>query len=47
MIASVIREPESEEARERVKRQVGELTALFPMYQNRYKEAKSESISAS
>ena len=47
MIASVIHEPQSEEVRERVKREVSELTARFPMYQNRYKEAKSESISAS
>src|SRR5215212_5717554 len=47
MIAAIMHEPESEEIRARVKREVAELTARFPMYPNRYKEAKSESISAS
>jgi glycine hydroxymethyltransferase len=32
MIASIIREPESEEVKTRVKREVAELTARFPMY---------------
>jgi glycine hydroxymethyltransferase len=47
MIASIIREPESEEARARVKGEVIELTEKFPMYPNRYKTAKTEAISAS
>jgi glycine hydroxymethyltransferase len=46
LIASMIREPKSDETRSRVKREVKELTARFPMYPNRYKEAKSESLSA-
>jgi glycine hydroxymethyltransferase len=37
MIAAVIREPESDEVRSQVSRQVAELTARFPMYQARYK----------
>lgn len=40
MIASVIREPESEEVKNRVKNEVEELTQKFPMYQNRYKESE-------
>ncbi len=47
MIASIIREPESEEVRMRVKREVMELTENFPMYPGRYKAAKTEAISAS
>jgi glycine hydroxymethyltransferase len=47
MIASIIREPESEEVRVRVKREVMELTEKFPMYPGRYKAAKTEAISAS
>jgi glycine hydroxymethyltransferase len=47
MIASIIREPESEEERERVKREVIELTEKFPMYPSRYKAVKTEAISAS
>ncbi len=47
MIASIIREPESEEARTRVKREVIELTEKFPMYPNRYKAEKTGAISAS
>jgi glycine hydroxymethyltransferase len=47
MIASIIREPESEEVKTQVKKGVAELTAKFPMYPNRLKEMKSESISAS
>jgi glycine hydroxymethyltransferase len=37
MIAGVIREPGSEEIRSRVRRQVAELTARFPMYPGRLK----------
>jgi hypothetical protein len=47
MIAAIIREPKSEETRVRVRSEVKELTARFPMYPNRYREAKSDSISAS
>jgi len=47
MIASIIREPNSEAVQARVKREVAELTAKFPMYPTRYKEAKTEAISAS
>src|SRR5215212_7664614 len=35
LIASVIREPESEEVKERVKREVAELTEKFPLYVHR------------
>jgi glycine hydroxymethyltransferase len=38
MIAAVIAEPESEEVQARVKREVAEITAKFPMYPNRLKE---------
>ena len=47
MIASIIREPESEDVRTKVKRDVAELTAKFPMYPNRYKPDQIEAISAS
>jgi len=46
-IASIIREPESEDVKAKVKREVAELTAKFPMYPNRYKAAKTDAISAS
>lgn len=38
MIASIIHEPNSEEVQTKVKHEVAELTAKFPMYQNRLKE---------
>ncbi len=47
MIASIIREPESEEVRAKVRKDVAELTAKFPMYPNRYKSGQTEAISAS
>jgi glycine hydroxymethyltransferase len=47
MIASIIREPESDEVRAKVKKDVAELTAKFPMYPNRYKSGQTEAISAS
>jgi glycine hydroxymethyltransferase len=47
MIASIIREPNSEAVQAKVKREVAELTDKFPMYPTRYKEAKTEAISAS
>ena len=47
LIASVIHQPESEEVKENVKREVAELTAKFPLYAHRLNDAKSESSSAS
>ena len=44
MIASVIREPESEEVKTRVRAEVAEMTAHFPMYPGRLKE-KSGTVS--
>ena len=41
MIASVIREPESDEVKAKVKHQVAEITAKFPMYPDRSKEKRS------
>src|ERR1051326_3829537 len=39
MIASIVREPQSEEVREKVKRGVAELTAKFPLYAKRLKRS--------
>ncbi|MBA2495445.1 MAG: serine hydroxymethyltransferase [Acidobacteria bacterium] len=47
MIASIIREPESEEVKTKVKRDVAELTAKFSLYAHRLRGEQSESISAS
>jgi glycine hydroxymethyltransferase len=47
MIAAVINEPESEDVKTRVRREVAEITAKFPMYSNRFKEKLNEAISAS
>jgi len=47
LIADVIREPESEEMQTRVKREVAELTAKFPLYAHRAVGNKTEAISAS
>ncbi len=47
LIASVIREPESEEVKSNVKREVAELTAKFPLYAHRLNDEKTEAISAS
>lgn len=46
MIASIIHEPESEEVKANVRREVAELTAKFPMYPPRLKEKRSDKISA-
>lgn len=46
MIASIIHEPESEEAKAKVKQGVAEITAKFPMYPGRLKAKREESISA-
>jgi len=42
MIADIIHEPESEDVKTRVRREVAELTAKFPMYPNRLKEKGGE-----
>jgi glycine hydroxymethyltransferase len=42
MIASVISEPESEEVKQRVRRDVAELTAKFPMYPGRLRKKQAE-----
>jgi glycine hydroxymethyltransferase len=47
MIASIISEPESEEVKTKVKNDVIELAAKFPLYAHRLSDAKTESISAS
>ncbi len=47
MIASIVREPESEEMKTKVKREVEELTQKFPMYQKRLQESKTEKVTAS
>ena len=44
MIASIIHEPESEAVREKVKKDVAELTAKFPMYPNRYKAGHTTEV---
>jgi glycine hydroxymethyltransferase len=46
MIAAVINEPESEEVKQRVRREVAELTAKFPMYPSRLKDRQRDAISA-
>jgi len=46
MIAAVIHEPESEEVKTRVRRDVAEVTAKFPMYPGRLKEKREDAISA-
>ena len=47
MIASVIHEPESEDVKNKIRQQVAELTARFPMYTNRLKEKHSEAMPVS
>lgn len=47
MFAAIIHAPESEDVKTRVRREVAEITAKFPMYPNRYKENLNEAISAS
>ena len=44
MIASVIHEPESEEVKEKIKRDVAGLTAKFPMYPTRLKEPRTDAL---
>ncbi len=47
MIASIIHDPESEEIKAKVKRDVAELTAKFPMYPGRLKERRGDAVSMS
>jgi glycine hydroxymethyltransferase len=47
LIASVIHEPESEEVKANVKREVAELTEKFPLYAHRLADGKTGAISAS
>ena len=47
IIASVIREPGSEDVKKQAKADVAEITARFPMYPNRLKRKPDEAISAS
>jgi glycine hydroxymethyltransferase len=46
MIAAVISEPESEGVKAKVREQVAEITAKFPMYPGRLQEKQTESVSA-
>ncbi len=47
LIADIIREPESEDVKAKVKKDVLELTGKFPLYAHRLRDEKSETISAS
>ncbi len=47
LIAAIVREPESEDVKATVKREVLELTENFPLYAHRLRTGKSDSISAS
>ena len=47
LIASIVREPESESVKTQVKKDVAELAANFPLYAQHLLDEKSESISAS
>lgn len=46
LIADIVREPDSEEVKSRVKREVAELTDKFPLYAHRLRTDKSDSTSA-
>ncbi|MBK7392766.1 MAG: serine hydroxymethyltransferase [Chloracidobacterium sp.] len=46
MIAALIHEPESEEVKTRVHREVAELTAKFPMYPGRLKEKQTDATAS-
>ncbi|MEP6925408.1 MAG: serine hydroxymethyltransferase [Pyrinomonadaceae bacterium] len=46
MIADVVREPNSDDVKTRVRREVQELTARFPLYPSRYQEAKAKTAIA-
>jgi glycine hydroxymethyltransferase len=44
MIAAVIREPASDEVKSRIRHEVAELTARFPMYPTRFKARSDEAV---
>jgi glycine/serine hydroxymethyltransferase len=46
MIASIIHEPDSEDVKTRVRKDVAEVTAKFPMYPTRRKENQTDRVSA-
>jgi glycine hydroxymethyltransferase len=46
MIAAVIHEPESQQVKDRVRGEVADLTAQFPMYPQRLKMKTGEGIPA-
>lgn len=46
MIASIIREPNSQEIQTKVKNEVAEMTANFPIYQNRLKKKSTSAVAA-
>ena len=46
MIAALIHEPESEEVKTRVRREVAELTTKFPMYPGRLKEKRTDATAS-
>jgi len=46
LIAAIIREPESEEVKSNVKKEVAELTEKFPLYAHRLNDGKTDTISA-
>ncbi|MCW5959470.1 MAG: serine hydroxymethyltransferase [Pyrinomonadaceae bacterium] len=46
LIADIVREPDSEDVKSRVKREVAELTDKFPLYAHRLRTDKSDSTSA-
>ena len=46
LIASVIREPDSEEVKTKVKKDVAEIAAKFPLYARRLKDENIEAVSA-
>src|SRR5688572_15718399 len=46
LIAAIVREPQSEQVRDKVKRDVAELTAKFPLYAKRLKSARATETSA-
>jgi glycine hydroxymethyltransferase len=46
LIAAIVKDPESEPLKEKVRRDVSEITAGFPMYPNRLKRPESESSAA-
>jgi len=46
LIAAIVKDPESESLKQKVRRDVSEITAGFPMYPNRLKRPESEASTA-